>query len=235
MDEQVFHSWQRDAGTWVRRGRLRLMRHLIERHAPGTTPDILELGAADGPNLAVLSALAGGPVDVAETSERARRLLAADHRVRRCMAIGDSGSWDIIVALEVLEHLDDDRQALRWCLDSLKPGGLVVATVPAHPWLWSDHDVALGHRRRYTRARLADAVPPEAAVLELGWYVGALMPAAVLARGLWRWKGQGRQPKPAATSTIDRICGNIFDAELALIERGVRLPVGYGLFMVLRR
>jgi SAM-dependent methyltransferase len=68
----------------------------------------------------------------------------------------EAGAFDAIVCGEVLEHLDDDQTAVREFARVLKPGGVVVASVPANPWRydWSDHWA--GHRRRYTAAGLAE-------------------------------------------------------------------------------
>ncbi len=65
-------------------------------------------------------------------------------------------SFDLLIAMDVLEHIDDDRGALKRWIKELKPGGLVFATVPAFPSLWSQHDVLLDHKRRYTRPRLQE-------------------------------------------------------------------------------
>jgi SAM-dependent methyltransferase len=68
----------------------------------------------------------------------------------------EAGAFDAIVCGEVLEHLDDDQTAVREFARVLKPGGVVLASVPANPWRydWSDHWA--GHRRRYTAASLAE-------------------------------------------------------------------------------
>jgi SAM-dependent methyltransferase len=65
-------------------------------------------------------------------------------------------TFDAVVCGEVLEHLDDDAAAVREFARVLRPGGVVVASVPANPWRydWCDHWA--GHRRRYTREGLAD-------------------------------------------------------------------------------
>jgi len=63
----------------------------------------------------------------------------------------DDNSFDLAVAFDVLEHIDDDLGAAKEWLRVLKPGGLLFITVPAYQWLWSEHDVALHHYRRHTR------------------------------------------------------------------------------------
>ncbi len=63
-------------------------------------------------------------------------------------------SQDLVVALDVIEHLDDDHGVVRRVHDVLAEGGLFAVHVPAHQWLFSSHDEHLGHRRRYGPRRL---------------------------------------------------------------------------------
>lgn len=64
-------------------------------------------------------------------------------------SLGSAGSMDLVMALDVIEHLDDDHGVVARIRDVLAPGGLFAIHVPAHPWLFSTHDEHLGHRRRY--------------------------------------------------------------------------------------
>lgn len=65
-------------------------------------------------------------------------------------------TYDVVTLLDVLEHLDDPAAVLAQARRILAPGGVLIASVPAHPFLWSARDVFLGHRRRYTRATLLE-------------------------------------------------------------------------------
>lgn len=67
-----------------------------------------------------------------------------------------SGQFDALVAMDMLEHLPDDQAALCEFARVLKPGGRVFLTVPAYPHLWSEHDLALMHYRRYVRRELRE-------------------------------------------------------------------------------
>jgi ubiquinone/menaquinone biosynthesis C-methylase UbiE len=61
------------------------------------------------------------------------------------------GAFDMVVASDILEHIDKDQQAMKECFRVLKPGGKLVAFVPAFESLWSEHDVVAQHQRRYSK------------------------------------------------------------------------------------
>ena len=65
-------------------------------------------------------------------------------------------SFDVVTAMDIVEHIDDDKAASCEIFRVLKPGGRLLVTVPAFPSLWSEHDEALHHYRRYTVPRLKD-------------------------------------------------------------------------------
>jgi SAM-dependent methyltransferase len=66
----------------------------------------------------------------------------------------EAGSFDLVTALDLIEHNEDDMAILRECYRLLKPSGHVVITVPAFMWLWSNNDVINAHVRRYTAGEL---------------------------------------------------------------------------------
>ena len=76
--------------------------------------------------------------------------------------------FDLVLMLDVLEHIEDDRQALASAYSTLKPGGHLLVTVPALPWLWSRHDEANAHYRRYLPRTLREVL------LDAGFQVDTL-------------------------------------------------------------
>lgn len=146
------------------------------------------------------------------------------------------GAVVAVTALDVVEHLDDDLAALRE-LARVVGDGLVVVAVPAYPWAWSDHDVRLGHRRRYTRRTLEAAA--EAAGLEVlrcTYFHSWLAPVAFLVRRT----PVGRLLRGSAeeASFVHPIVNRGLILVTALerrILRGRDLPFGLSVLLVARR
>ncbi|GAB3598619.1 class I SAM-dependent methyltransferase [Angustibacter peucedani] len=142
-----------DAHWWYRE-----RRHLLARDVRGMRPGrALDVGAAGGGNTRVLrdlgwnaTALEYGAEGAGVARERGLATLRGD---ATALPVADR-SLDLVVAFDVLEHLDDDDAAVREVHRVLRPGGHYLVAVPCDPRLWSAHDEAVGHVRRYTRATL---------------------------------------------------------------------------------
>jgi 2-polyprenyl-3-methyl-5-hydroxy-6-metoxy-1,4-benzoquinol methylase len=88
--------------------------------------------------------------------------------------------FDTIVYIDVLEHIEDDQAELRKAAARLRPGGRLIVLSPAHQWLYTPFDKALGHCRRYTRAMLRAISPPQSELMRCRYLdsVGVLASAA---------------------------------------------------------
>lgn len=244
MRDDVYRQVQQEQDSWMKRGRRQLLDQLLQAHGPDRRPaQVLELGAGLGQNIDTLARL--GPVDAVEVHPVALETLRTRPGLRRlftdAMPFDLDAHYDVICALEVIEHLPDDRGVLRWARDLLTPGGVLVLTVPACPWLFSEHDEALGHLRRYTRRSLLAALPPDLRVLTCGYTNLLLFPAQVaqvVANGAARrFRPPGPPTKRAVphAGPLDAVLGRVFQQELALLRRGLSLPYGGGLYCVARR
>ncbi len=90
---------------------------------------------------------------------------------------------DAVLMMDVLEHVADDGALLRSAAGRLAPGGRIVVTVPAFQWLWSGHDVFLGHYRRYTLGRLERLLRDAGLRVEFAHYLyGAVLPMVAIHR-----------------------------------------------------
>jgi SAM-dependent methyltransferase len=91
--------------------------------------------------------------------------------------------FDTICYIDVLEHIEDDRAELNLAAAHLRPGGRVIVLSPAHQWLFTPFDAAIGHFRRYTRSMMT-AISPQGLELESCWYLDSVGLAASAAN-LW--------------------------------------------------
>ena len=147
-------------------------------------------------------------------------------------------SFDLAVSLDVIEHLEDDLAALRELRRAVAPGGSLLITVPAYPWLWSGHDEINHHYRRYTRRSLRRVAE------QAGWeqvrttyFNSLLLPAAIILRVLDRLSTKTTEssldlwvpPEP-----LNWLLERPLAIEAALIGRGGRIPGGLSLLAVFR-
>ncbi len=187
---------------WWYVGRRRLVHTLLRNRLP-SNPLILDLGCGTGAMSQELQHY--GRVISLDRAEPALQL--ARTRGLKNLCIGDAEAlpfkpqlFDLVVALDVLEHLDKDLSATQEIARVLKPGGIALVTVPACPLLWSDHDVALHHRRRYTFRQLHKALEKGGLRVQLLSYTMTLLfPLAVLGRLANKIKRRLFPRRPATT------------------------------------
>jgi SAM-dependent methyltransferase len=120
----------------------------------GTPERLLDVGSADGPSVGWLEAGHKVSLDVDP-----RGLHAPSGVCGSLLALpfGDA-SFEVVTAFDVIEHCEPEDLALRELHRVLEPGGRLLVSVPAYQWAWTDHDVANGHHRRYTRQRAMAAL-----------------------------------------------------------------------------
>lgn len=151
---------------WWYAERRHLLGNMIRSLAPGLA---LDVGAAGGGNTRVLrdagwrvAALEYGADGAQVASERGLPVVRADATLLPVA----SESLDLVVAFDVLEHLVDDDACVDDIYRVLRPGGTFLVAVPCDPKLWSEHDVAVDHVRRYTRKTLHDVLVDGGFVIE---------------------------------------------------------------------
>ena len=168
---------------WWYRERRSLLARAVKDLAPG---DALDVGAAGGGNTRVLTrlgwraaALEYGAEGAQVCHERGLPVVRAD---ATALPLAPA-SLDLVVAFDVLEHIEDDAAAAKSIYEALRPQGTFLVAVPADPRLWSAHDIAVDHVRRYTRQELVDLLVGAGFVLESvrSWMV-LLRPAVALRR-----------------------------------------------------
>ena len=238
MERAVYEAMaEHDERHWWYRARREVVAALIERVAqPPKNAQLLEIGCGTGHNLSMLAKF--GEVDALEVDDIARGM--AEERLGRSVlsaplpqlaGIPDD-RYDLIAALDVIEHIPDDRAALEGIARVLKPGGKLVMTVPAHQWMWSAHDVVNHHQRRYSKAGLRRLILGSPLRLDsIGYLNSLLFPVAMAQRLASRISGKDEANLAPPAEPINQALERVFAAERRVIGR-VPLPPGLSLFAV---
>jgi SAM-dependent methyltransferase len=232
MERAVYDNMARiDSRHWWFAARRRILAGLIERQVkPEADARILEIGCGTGANLDLL--MHYGTVEGIEPDPEARAFASARSGIP--IAGGtlpgsveiEDGRYDLIALFDVLEHIEDDRGALFELARKLAPGGKLLITVPAMPWLWSAHDVAHHHHRRYTAETLRGALA--AAGLHaryLTYFNTLLFPLIAAARGWGKLRGREGGDDAIPAAPVNRLLEQVFASERHVVPR---LPFPFG-------
>jgi SAM-dependent methyltransferase len=230
---------------WYYSGKRRLVREWIARVQPPRSADVL-LDCGAGTGLFAKEMESQCRVLVLDNHEEALRMLHARFRPDQVLSLaGDQvplpdSSLDYVTALDVLEHVPDDAAVVRGFHRLLKPGGLVLITVPASMALWSDWDVVLHHFRRYDRRQLCALFPSDDWECVHVNYTNFLAFPAVWA--MRRWRGWRTKPGAlrASVRSEDKIPPRWLNAALrSIFARTAHwrtpMPFGVSLLLVARR
>ncbi len=239
MDRSAYASMSaQEQDHWWFVARRTIVDSLVRAHVPlPSDARILEAGCGTGGNLALLAQY--GALDAMEYDADARSHASARGLCRVEAgalpdAIGfDDTRYDLIALLDVLEHIDADTASLEALGARLAPNGRLLLTVPAAPWLWSDHDEQHHHKRRYTHAGLLEVIRAAGLKVEVsGHFNSLLFPLAVAQRiahqMLRRDTPLDARPSPLINAALQRVLA----AERHLLGR-VSFPIGLSLYAIL--
>ncbi|RFS83440.1 class I SAM-dependent methyltransferase [Actinomadura spongiicola] len=216
----------------------RYRRYQFDLIAPHCGASVLEVGAGLGEFSAQFSGLARLVVTDVDPGavELARKRFAPDGRVADDIEVRvfDLDAGDLLdrpvhsaVAINVLEHFEDDAAVLASLARSVVPGGTVVLWVPGYQSLYSDFDRKVGHFRRYTPATLRDAIVRAGLGCELARPVNLL-------GGLAWWTamrlGRAQKPNSGAVGMYDRVIVPV----TRVLDRVLPVPFGQSVLAVAR-
>lgn len=227
-------------------GRSALLQYVLERYFPEAV-NILEIGCGTG---FVLAAFARskperrvtGAEMYTEALKYARanvpdaRLIQMDAR-----SIPFVDEFDVVGLFDVLEHVDDDTRVIREAHKCLKSGGGMIITVPQHPWLWSPHDEAACHHRRYAWPDLKEKVEQAGFTIRRHTsFVSLLLPLMFLSRLRLRLKSENPHREQVLqemqfSRTTNAILGAVLNMEIGFLKRGLSFPAGGSLLCVAKK
>ncbi|HAV23307.1 MAG: hypothetical protein A2X67_10135 [Ignavibacteria bacterium GWA2_55_11] len=195
MDSSLYHRFfEIEEKHWWFVSRQRIVLDVIRwQFGPGLQRPALDVGCGTGVFLKELSKeWEGWGTDTSELAVEYTKKRGLE-RVFQCTLDAfprPEKRFKLITALDVIEHIDDDVEVLQQMLGLLAPDGKIIVTVPAYPWLWSQHDEINHHRRRYTRATLLESLNAAGCHVEHITYMNTLLfPLALVQRGAAKLTG----------------------------------------------
>ena len=244
------HSRMEESHWWFT-GRREILRRLVREILSSSGRSILDIGCGTGGNLASFASehRCTGWDPFEEAIGLARRRYPS---VRFLSGPFDEAAPsfpsqpDLILVMDVLEHVERDRDLLSRLVSMVRPGGQLLITVPAGMELWSPHDVAVGHFRRYSRPQLEALWATEPVSVPLVSYFNArLYPAVRLAR-FWTRRtgcsgGEAETDFRVPPAPFNRLLDQIFASEAAVLtgllgkKPGTGFRRGVSLIAVLKK
>jgi len=241
--EAQYHLLEEDH-YWFR-GRRHVVHELVLQANRDPDCRILEIGCSGGPLIQQLHGdgyrhVTG--IDIsAEGIELCRRRGLADTHVMDAqeMSFAD-GCFDVVTASDVLEHLADAPRAIREWRRLLKPGGTLIVFVPAFQFLWTEHDEANKHFRRYHRQELSRLLAGNGfdVLRSSYWNFALFFPVAairLLKRLMPKREASGAGDMFLPPMPVNRGLTLLLRCENWLLLRGLNYPVGVSVMAVARK
>jgi SAM-dependent methyltransferase len=233
-----------DQSFWFR-SRNRLIKRLVARYLGADPARMLDLGCGNGYVLQTLAALPNVRLTGAEQHwlglvQAKKRLPQIDFVQVDARRLPFIAAFDAIGAFDVLEHIEKDTDVMSSIFRALKPGGYLFATVPQHPFLWSETDRLANHKRRYRRSDLMARIRQAGmAPVYCRSFVSLLFPAMLASRLFSKQNTSERtacrECELRLPAALDSIFGGIMKIEEALLAWGIRFPFGGSLLLAARK
>lgn len=231
---------EREKNYWWHAGRLKIIKTYLGIASQGNKGKLLNIGCGTGGTLSTLEKF--GKVENVDVSDDAIAFMKqSGYKVEKVTGIElpfKDSTFETIGAFDVLEHIENDVDALKEWRRVLKPGGRAVITVPAYQWLWSEHDTSLHHFRRHTRGALKQkAAEAGLNVRKASYAIVFSLPLVVGFR--WLNKALGRKTDGETSYvSVPNWVNSLFTALLSLeakFHRYVSFPFGTSVVVILER
>jgi len=235
---EIARMEQQEEHYWWHIGRRLVLRSVLSAHLkPMGNLDVLDIGCGTGINYRWLKSW--GEVTGLDSSREAikycKNKRAYDELVLSDASKLPEDKFDIITAFDVLEHIQDDTAVLTEWFEGLKGGGYLFLTVPAYQWMFSAHDKALHHFRRYSATGLRRKLRATGFEVKfLSPFFFFTFPVVMLVRLLSRHK----TPKTSyvgTSSMVDTILVDLSKLEAAGLSKGIGLPWGSSLLVLAQK
>lgn len=240
--ESFSHLAQMEASSFWFRARNRLIIWAISRYFPKMS-SFLEVGCGTGFVLSGVTEafpkarLVGTEIFVEGLKYAEKRVPDATLIQMDARAVPYVDEFDVAVAVDVIEHIEEDRQVLSQLYGAVRSGGGIIISVPQHKWLWSQSDDYACHVRRYDAGDLHEKIETAGfKILRSTSFVSLLLPLLLASRLVQR---NSKDYDPLAEfeipSLLNKVLEIVLNIERKLISAGINLPVGGSRFVVARK
>jgi SAM-dependent methyltransferase len=242
MEQSMYQILEEQEDHWWFLGRKKIILQLIQKYSLKNQPlAIADVGCGFGAHINMLKDF--GSVTALDLNEEALEKIKNKWQSGNVKAIKWkspeplSEQFDLMLLSDVLEHIPDDKEAVEWMWQHLKPGGQVLITVPAYQALWTDMDDVCHHYRRYSKKELKNLFVDKFQIKYFSFYNTTLFPVKLLFVALTRGlrKIFPNRPKKSYSDVPSVFINSIFKSILYLeaeIMRKVKLPYGCSLVIL---
>lgn len=246
QNEEYKKMYELESTYWWYTGRREIIRSVFNKYAGKTkTEQIIDIGCGTGINLDILKnygkriiGVDNSEVAISYAKERGYEDILLVNDISK-LPYSDN-TTGIITMLDVLEHLPEENKALKECHRILKNGGLLIVTVPAYQFLWSEHDIALHHYRRYTARKLKHILEQNNfRIVKISYIISFLLPLVIIYRlfkGLINifFKSVPRTSHVIVPQPINNFFISLLNIE-SLLVRYFNLPLGTSVIGVAKK
>ena len=239
MENKIFQKMLKlESSHWWFVARRKIIQRAINNLDLPRNIRILDAGCGNGDNLSLLSTF--GDLVAFEKNEYALK-------TAKSKKIGEiykaelpdklpntvKTNFDLIVLLDVLEHIDDDSKSLTTVRKLMNNKGIILITVPAFQWLWSEHDVIHHHKRRYSKSELREKLDSSGYRIKyISYFNTLLFPFALVERiGQKIFSPSNPEILELPNNKINFLLEKIFSLE-AIFMNKISLPFGLSLVAI---
>lgn len=234
MKSELYDAIRMNEAGWWYRERARMIETVLRTYTTlGENAEVLDWGAGYGALMHVLSCF--GTVDAVENYPPCKAILTKRGYRSVYAELLETGQiqtrYDLVTFFDVLEHIQNDENAMQTAYDLIADNGYVMATVPAYQFLYGPHDMSAKHFRRYTKTKIVGLLEKAGfQVTYASYWNSLLLPISILLRMSGRGGGDClKQPK-----TLDSLLGKILSLETRALPY-LSLPFGLSIVVVGRK
>lgn len=232
MESVEYHKMKKlEDSNWWYQARKELMRDLIRKYRPNPQY-VLDIGCGSG---LVLDSLKNIPKRIGVENNPEAINYAKEKNITIFSTIQEApAEADVILLMDVLEHVEDDQKMLEQSLSKLRKNGIVIITVPAFDWLWSQHDKLVHHQRRYSKKQLENCIKKAGAetIYSSYWNFSFFIPTVIKKK---------IKTKKNVESDLQEVSNwlNHIMLKIMLFENKISmkfsLPIGSSVFAIIRK